>query len=46
VVLDRDPRANPDELLKTAVDTVFVDGAEVYRRGLASTSPDAGAVPA
>jgi predicted amidohydrolase YtcJ len=33
VVLDRDPRVNPDELLKTAVDTVFVDGAEVYRRG-------------
>lgn len=37
VVLDRDPRSRPDELRETAVDTVYLDGAQVYGR-----SPDPG----
>jgi hypothetical protein len=40
VVLDRDPRSGPDELRKTAVDTVYLDGAQVYRR-----PPDPGSAP-
>jgi predicted amidohydrolase YtcJ len=37
VVLDRDPRDDADQLRRSAVDAVYLDGAEVYRR------PDAGA---
>ena len=39
VVLDRDPRADPDQLLKTAVDRVYLGGDEVFRREPDGTSP-------
>lgn len=32
VVLDRDPRSHPDELRKTAVQTVYLDGVVIHRR--------------
>lgn len=32
IVLDRDPRSDPDQLRKAAVDSVYVDGLEVHRR--------------
>jgi len=40
VVLDRDPRADPDQLLKTAVDSVYLGGEEVLRRERDGSSPD------
>ena len=39
VVLDRDPRADPDQLLKAAVDSVYLGGDEVFRREPDGTSP-------
>ncbi|OCB07848.1 hypothetical protein A5717_30045 [Mycolicibacterium porcinum] len=32
VVLDRDPRLSAEELLETAVDTVYLDGIEIHRQ--------------
>jgi len=32
VVLDRDPRSHPDELRKTAVQTVYLDSVVIHRR--------------
>jgi predicted amidohydrolase YtcJ len=32
VVLDRDPRSDPGQLLDTRVDSVYLDGVEVHRR--------------
>jgi hypothetical protein len=37
VVLDRDPRADPDQLLNTAVDSVYLGGDEVFGRERLST---------
>jgi predicted amidohydrolase YtcJ len=32
VVLDGDPRRSPDQIRRSAVDSVYLDGAEIYRR--------------
>jgi predicted amidohydrolase YtcJ len=32
IVLDRDPRMNPEQLRHTLTDSVYVDGVEVYQR--------------